>query len=60
LDEDDVVPVVRDMTPKVRPVRCKRRGWTTIMDGPGSRPSIGGSRASHEEISADISLRSLG
>ena len=57
MDEDDVVPVVRDMTPKVR---CKRRGWTTIMDGPGSRPSIGGSRASHEEISADISLRSLG
>jgi hypothetical protein len=41
LDEDNVVPVVRDMTPKVR---CKWRGWTT-MDGSGSRPeSLGPAR----------------
>jgi hypothetical protein len=45
---------VRAMTPRVR---CKRRGWTT-MDG--SRPSMGGSCASHEDVSADIALRSSG
>ena len=45
---------VRAMTPRVR---CKWRGWTT-MDG--SRPSMGGSWASHEDVSADIALRSSG
>lgn len=50
----DEVVVSRAITPSVR---CKRRGWT-IMDG--SRPSMGGSCASHEDVSADIELRSSG